>query len=189
MKVTSTEFIKGIRGTDPLCYDGVAQVAFVGRSNVGKSSMIVAITNNKSLVKVSNRPGKTTEINYFLINKKFYLVDLPGYGYARVTPKEKEKLQKLIIWYLSTSSIKLKKVVLIIDARIGITTFDEQMIHILREQGHPFVVAANKIDKLSKRELAAQLAKITLAATGGEVVACSAVKRIGVDALIRTLFV
>lgn len=189
MKVTTTEFIKGIRGTDPLCYDGVAQVAFVGRSNVGKSSMINAITNNRSLVKVSNRPGKTTEINYFLINKKFYLVDLPGYGYARVTPKEKEKLQKLIIWYLSTSDIKLKKVVLIIDSRIGITEFDRHMILILQEQAHPYVVVANKIDKLSKRELVGQLQKITAAATGGQVVACSAIKRIGVDELVKTLFV
>jgi GTP-binding protein len=151
--------------------------------------MIVAITNNRALVKVSNRPGKTTEINYFLINKKFYLVDLPGYGFARVTPKEKEKLQKLIIWYLSTSGIALKKVVLIIDVRIGITEFDRQMIHILREQGHPFVVAANKIDKLSKRELAAQLEKIHAETIGGEVVVCSAIKRIGIDALVRTLFV
>lgn len=187
MKVLSAEFIKGIRGTDPISYDGVTQVAFVGRSNVGKSSLIAAVLNNRALIKISNRPGKTTEINYFLINKKFYLVDLPGYGYAQVNPKEKEKLQKLIIWYLTKSEIRPKKVVLVIDTRVGITNFDLQMIQILREEGHSFIVAANKIDKLSKLELKAKLDEIKVSAAGGEVVALSATKRTNIDDLLRKL--
>jgi len=187
MKVTSAEFVKGIRGTDPIAENDVAQVAFVGRSNVGKSSLIAAILNDRSLVKISNRPGKTTEINFFLINKKFYLVDLPGYGFARVNPKEKEKLQKLILWYLTDPAIRPKRVVLVIDARIGITDFDRQMLEILREQAHPFVVAANKMDKLSKREAAEQLRSVIEAAEGGEVVACSAKMRTGIDALWKAI--
>lgn len=187
MKITSAVFIKGIRGTDPVLYDGVSQVAFVGRSNVGKSSLINSLVNNKKLVKVSNRPGKTTEINFFLINGKFYLVDLPGYGFARVNPKEKEKLKKLIIWFLTASNVPLKKVVLVIDTRVGITEFDRQMLGILREHGHPFIVAANKIDKLSKSELAEQLAGIVEAAEGGEVVQTSAITPLGSRALLEKL--
>ncbi len=188
MKSTSAEFIKGIRGTDTIATNGVAQVAFVGRSNVGKSSLLRAITNNKKLVKVSNTPGKTTEINFFLINKKYYLVDLPGYGYARVNPKEKEKLQKLIIWYLTDPTIRPKKVVIVIDTKIGITPFDQQMLQILREQEHPFIIAANKIDKLSKTALALKLQEITTAARGGTVIACSATKRDGIATLVKELF-
>ena len=184
----SAEFIKGIRGTDPIAQNDIAQVAFVGRSNVGKSSLIAAITNNRSLVKVSNTPGKTTEINFFLINKKYYLVDLPGYGFARVHPKEKEKLQKLIIWYLTDEAIRPKKVVIVIDTKVGITEFDRQMIQIVREQGLAFVIAANKIDKLSKIECAQKLSTIALHTEGGLLFAVSAFKRIGIDPLVNVLF-
>ncbi len=188
MKVTTAEFIKGIRGTDPIASNDIQQVAFVGRSNVGKSSLIAAVTNNRSLVKVSNTPGKTTEINFFLINNKYYLVDLPGYGFARVNPKEKEKLQKLIIWYLTDPTIRPRKVVLVIDTKVGITAFDRHMLEILHEENHPFVIAANKIDKLSKIELAKKIQEIGDAMPGGEVIPCSATKKIGVDVLIRELF-
>lgn len=187
MKITSAEFVKGIRGTDPVAYDDRAQVAFVGRSNVGKSSLINSLVGNKKLVKVSNRPGKTTEINFFLINNLFYLVDLPGYGYAQVNPKEKEKLQKLIVWYLTNSHIEPKLVVLVIDTKIGITAFDRQMLEILRDKKHQFVIAANKTDKLSKSECAKQLAKISAEAEGGEVVACCATKPGGSRELLKKI--
>ena len=188
MNVTSAEFIKGIRGTDPVATDGTPQVAFVGRSNVGKSSLIAALTNNRGLVKVSNTPGKTREINFFRINNKFYLVDLPGYGYARVGPTEKEKLQKLILWYLTDPSIRPEMVVIVVDANVGVTAFDQQMIEILREQKHPFVIAANKIDKLGKRELAARLAEIEKI-SGAEVAPVSAETHDGVKELARILLV
>ena len=185
MKITSAEFVKGIRGTDPITDDGLMQVAFVGRSNVGKSSLINALTNRKKLVKVGDTPGKTREINFFLIEKSFYFVDLPGYGYARVGPKEKEALKKLILWYLIKSEIKPKLVVVVLDAKVGVTVFDTQMIEILRAQGHPFVVAVNKSDKLSQSELSKQLASITAAAEGGAVVVCSATKIGGTRKLLE----
>lgn len=185
MKITSAEFVKGIRGTDPITDDGLMQVAFVGRSNVGKSSLINALTNRKKLVKVGDTPGKTREINFFLIEKSFYFVDLPGYGYARVGPKEKEALKKLILWYLIKSEIKPKLVVVVLDAKVGVTVFDTQMIEILRTQGHPFVVAVNKSDKLSQSELSKQLALITAAAEGGDVVVCSATKLGGTRKLLE----
>ena len=134
MKINSAIFIKGIRGTNAITQDGIPEIAFVGRSNVGKSSIINRLCNKKDLVKVSNKPGKTTEINFFLISNKFYFVDLPGYGYAKVSPEEKESIQKLIIWYLTSPEVSPFKVVLILDAKVGVTAFDKQMIEILQEQ-------------------------------------------------------
>ncbi len=187
MNITSAEFIKGIRGADPLVYDGVSQAAFVGRSNVGKSSLIAAVTRRNNLVKVSKTPGKTTEINFFHINRKFYLVDLPGYGYARVNPAEKEKLKKLIIWYLTEANIRPKIVVLVLDVKAGVTTFDEQMMEILRDQQHPFVVVVNKTDKLTKKDLATQLKNIREAAGDAEVITTCAVKAGGANDLLKKL--
>ncbi len=188
MKVLSAEFVKGIRGTNEVATDGVPQVCFVGRSNVGKSSVIAAITGNKSLVKISNTPGKTREINFFRINGKKYLVDLPGYGYARVNPEEKEKLQKLIVWYLTDPTIRPERVALVIDSRVGITAFDQQMLEILRDHAHPFVIVANKIDKLTQRELAAQMVKIKAAAGEADIITTSAIKPNGVKTLVEKLF-
>lgn len=188
MKIVSAEFVKGIRGTNEVALDGVPQVAFVGRSNVGKSSLIAAITHNKGLVKISNTPGKTREINFFRINHKTYLVDLPGYGYARVNPTEKEKLKKLIIWYLTDPAIRPKWVVVVLDVRVGLTTFDKQMLQILEDQKHPFCVVANKTDKLSKKELDAQLASIRKALGAVEVIQTSALVPRSTDALVQKVF-
>jgi GTP-binding protein len=189
MKVTSSEFVKGIRGTDLIVTDGKPAVAFVGRSNVGKSSLINRLCNKTSLVKVSHKPGKTVEINYFLINNASYFVDLPGYGYARVSPDEKEKLQKLIVWYLTGSGATPKPVVLVLDCKVGITDFDQQMIEILTEQGHPFVLAANKIDKLTQKETKQRLDAITKEAKSisesAEVVATSSLSHDGVKLLLQ----
>jgi len=188
MKVTSAEFVKGIRGTNEIAVNGIPQVAFVGRSNVGKSSLIANITHDKSLVKVSNTPGKTREINFFLINKKTYLVDLPGYGYARVNPTEKEKLQKLILWYLTDKTIRPKKVAVVLDARVGVTTFDTQMVQILTEQKHPFCIVANKIDKLSKKELQEVLINIRAKVGDVEIFPTSAIEHKGAEDLAAALF-
>jgi GTP-binding protein len=187
MKVNSSVFIKGIRGTDIIVTDPKPQYAFVGRSNVGKSSLINALCNKNGLVKVSRKPGKTTEINYFLINDAFYFVDLPGYGYAKVGPEEKEKIIKLIIWYLTNSGAKPKMVALILDVKVGITEFDRQMIEILTEQGHPFILVANKTDKLTQKELAQKLDAIAKDAAGAEVIPTSTVSHNGVKLLLQRL--
>ena len=175
MKINSAEFLKGIVGTDVILTDGVPEYAFVGRSNVGKSSVINSLVNRKDLVKTSNRPGKTTEINFFGINnKKCYFVDLPGYGYAKRSPKEKESIEKLILWYLMYSNAAIAKVVLILDSKAGLTAFDEEMIRVLREKGYPLLIVANKIDKLNQKETSAQLRAIKEAAHEATVVAYSA---------------
>ncbi len=188
MKIRSSIFIKGIRGTDPIVTDGKMQVAFVGRSNVGKSSLINALCNKTDLVKVSRKPGKTTEINFFFINEEFYFVDLPGYGYAKVSPQEKEKIQKLIIWYVTKSGAKPSKVALIIDIKVGLTEFDHQMIEILQEHNHPFVVVANKADKLTQKELAERLSVLGAGSDEVEIVPSSAEKRGGIALLLKKLF-
>ncbi len=191
MKVSSSEFVKGVRGTDPIVTGAIPQIAFVGRSNVGKSSLINALCNKKALVKVSHKPGKTTEINYFLINNEMHFVDLPGYGYAKVGPEEKEKIIKLILWYLTNSGAKPAKVVLVLDSKVGITEFDQQMIEILTKEAHPFVIAANKIDKFTQGDVIKRLKVITEEAKGispqAEVVLTSAEKAGGVKLLLQRL--
>jgi GTP-binding protein len=191
MKVSNSAFVKGVRGTDPIVTGAIPQIAFVGRSNVGKSSLINALCNKKALVKVSHKPGKTTEINYFLINDIRYFVDLPGYGYAKVGPEEKEKIIKLILWYLTNSGAKPTQVVLVLDSKVGITEFDRQMLEILTKEGHPFLIAANKIDKLTQGEVLQRLKTITAEAKSiapeAEVVATSAEKAGGVKLLLQRL--
>ncbi|MFH1671695.1 MAG: ribosome biogenesis GTP-binding protein YihA/YsxC [Candidatus Portnoybacteria bacterium] len=157
MEIKTAEFIKGILGTNQILEDGIPQVAFIGRSNVGKSSLINSLVSRRSLVKSGSRPGKTQQINFFLINKEIYFVDLPGYGYIKVAPKQKEKIRRMILWYLFDSGVKFKKVVLIIDARIGLSEFDTQMLGLLNKNSYPVVVVANKIDKLKKNQLNKQL--------------------------------
>lgn len=188
-KVESAEFVKGIIGTDAILTDGVPEVAFVGRSNVGKSSLINSLVNRKDLVKVGKKPGKTTEINFFSINrKKAYFVDLPGYGYAEANPKMKERIEKLILWYLMYSEAPIHMVVLILDAKAGLTAFDEEMIRVLREQGHPYLIVANKIDKLNQKETSAQLRAIKETAHEAEVVTYSALTSKGAPVLLAKIF-
>lgn len=151
MKITSAEFIKGIRGTNAIMQDGVPQVAFLGRSNVGKSSTINALTGRKSLVKSSATPGKTKEINFFKINNEFYFVDLPGYGYARVSQKAREKLRKLILWYIDEPHPE-RTFVLVLDAQVGVTEFDQEIIDALHERDESVVLVANKTDKLNQKD-------------------------------------
>ncbi|MDP2648479.1 MAG: ribosome biogenesis GTP-binding protein YihA/YsxC [Patescibacteria group bacterium] len=183
MDITSAEFVKGIRGSDEILSGGIPQVAFIGRSNVGKSSILNSLTRQKELARIGKKPGKTTEINFFLVNGKYYLVDLPGYGYAAGGKKDREKLRKLIIWYFTSGEAKPQMVVLILEAKAGLTEFDEQMIGVLKEKEHPFVLVLNKVDKLSQKELAEQVQKIRQAAGGSEILQTSAATGRGIGEL------
>ena len=157
MKVISAEFVKSVADIRQIPTEGLPEVAFAGRSNVGKSSLINALLNRKKLVQVSSTPGKTRLINFFKINQKFYFVDLPGYGYARVSRLMQQGWQKLIESYLLNSRF-LKGVVVLIDIRHPITEADLQLIEWLAGHEIETVIVGTKADKLSGNKLQTQIA-------------------------------
>jgi len=187
MNIKSATFVRGVNGTDPIMEDGRLQVAFIGRSNVGKSSLINSLTGKKDLVRSSPLPGKTREANFFLVNNTTYFVDLPGYGYARMAPKEREHLRRLIFWYLETP-VANRKVVLIIDAKVGPTDMDVEMLQYLIEHGHEVIVAANKADKVKKSERVRQFKEIQDAITTHIIVPYSSETHEGREALLKAIF-
>lgn len=138
---------------------GVPEIAFSGRSNVGKSSLINSLLRRKSAARVSQTPGKTREINFFFVNDQFYLVDLPGYGYARASHSLRESWRELIEHYLRTSS-QLRGIVQLIDARRSPTPDDLRMLDFLAELELPTIVALTKTDKLRSMERTERVAEI-----------------------------
>lgn len=153
MKINKSDFITSAVTRSQYVTDGLPEVAFVGRSNVGKSSIINALTNRRKLAKVSQTPGKTRLINFFLINDgDFILVDLPGYGYAKVSKKEKESWGKTIENYLIARD-ELKRVVLLVDSRHKPTADDVMMHEWIKHYGYEVIVVATKSDKLSNNDL------------------------------------
>lgn len=143
MIIKTSEFITSAVKRNQYPVDVRPEVAFVGRSNVGKSSIINALTNRRKLAKVSQTPGKTRLINFFLINDEMYLVDLPGYGYAKVSKKEKESWGKTIETYLVERE-QLKKVVLLVDSRHKPTADDILMHEWIKHFGYKVIVIATK---------------------------------------------
>ena len=151
LNFNTAEFVRSAAARDGFLRDGLPQFAFAGRSNVGKSSVINRLVNRKNLAYVGASPGKTTQINYFLIDGKAYLVDLPGYGFAKVPQAEKDRWAKLMEDYFAANRITLG--VLIVDYRHPPTNNDVTMAKWFLDSGCPFVVVANKMDKLKKSEL------------------------------------
>ncbi len=127
------------------------EYAFIGRSNVGKSSLINMLTNNKGLAKISGKPGKTQLINHFLINKEWYLVDLPGYGYAKVTHNMRNRFQRFISEYMTTRE-NLTNVFVLVDCRHKPQEIDLDFMQFLGENGIPFSIVFTKQDKLNRSE-------------------------------------
>ena len=159
LNTQKAEFIRSAAAAKDFPRDGRPQVAFAGRSNVGKSSVINRLLNRKNFARVGSAPGKTTHINYFLIDQKLYLVDLPGYGYAKVSQAEKNRWARLIqSWFDDPELMSLG--VLIVDARHKPTANDMGMADYFKASGKPWVVVANKLDKVKKSELEGNLALI-----------------------------
>lgn len=144
------ETVCGVTSTLPV--NDKPEVAFAGKSNVGKSSLINALMNRKSYARISATPGKTQTINFYNINDELYLVDLPGYGYARVSEKEKEQWGKMIERYLH-SSAQLKAVFLLIDIRHAPSANDKMMYQWVIEQGYQPVIIATKLDKIKRSQV------------------------------------
>lgn len=184
------EFLRSAASQNQFLRDGLAQFAFAGRSNVGKSSVINRLLGRKNLAYVGASPGKTTQINYFLVDQKAYLVDLPGYGYAKVSRAEKERWGRLMDSYFQEERALITAGVLIVDIRHKPTADDRVMHTWFRETGCPEIVVANKLDKLKKSQVEPALALIreTLELTDEDVlVPFSAEKGTGKEELIRLL--
>lgn len=152
MKIVSAEFITSGTKVAHFPTDGLPEVLFCGRSNVGKSSFINALVNRKALARTSSNPGKTQTVNFFLVNKEFYLVDVPGYGYARVSKSLKETFGKMIEEYL-TKRATLKRAFLLVDYRHEPTQDDCLMYEFLKAYNIKVCVIATKMDKLKNSEL------------------------------------
>lgn len=138
---------------------GRPQVAFAGRSNVGKSSVINRLLNRKNFARVGATPGKTTQVNYFLIDGRIYFTDLPGYGYAKVSKEERDRWGRLMENYFQEQGL-ITLGVLIVDARHKPTADDVTMCTWFKESGCPLIVVANKLDKLKKNEIEPNLQRI-----------------------------
>ncbi|RNB90526.1 YihA family ribosome biogenesis GTP-binding protein [Brevibacillus fluminis] len=149
MKITSAEFITSAVAANQYPTDGLPEIALVGRSNVGKSSLLNKMMNRKALARTSSKPGKTQTLNYFLVNKSIYLVDFPGYGYAKVAKSIKETWGKMIQTYLAKRE-ELRFMVQLVDIRHAPSKDDVAMYAWSKEIGIPVVVVATKADKIAR---------------------------------------
>ncbi|MCB0725638.1 MAG: YihA family ribosome biogenesis GTP-binding protein [Ignavibacteriae bacterium] len=156
MKIKSAEFIKSIYDLRNLPASVLSEFVFVGRSNVGKSSLINTICNKKTLAKVGSAPGKTRQLNYFLINEEYYLVDLPGYGYAKVPEQIRAGWRKLVEDYISERE-NVNMVFVLIDSRHEPTYLDELMVSWLEYYEIPYAIVLTKSDKISKNKMEKQI--------------------------------
>ena len=159
MNLHNAEFVLSAASLAACPKDGLPQIAFAGRSNVGKSSVINRLLQRKNFARVGEAPGKTTHINFFLVDQAMYLVDLPGYGYAKVPKAEKDRWARLIEQYFAAPDL-ITLGILIVDARHKPTANDVIMAEAFRNSGRPYVVVANKMDKLKKSEILPNLAAI-----------------------------
>jgi len=186
MKITSAKFLRGIKGTDPILDDNKPQIAFIGRSNVGKSSLINSLTGVKELAISSNTPGRTKEINIFSINGTHHFMDLPGYGFAKTKAETLEKLSKLIFWYLFDSKYH-PTVVLLIDAEIGPTKDDLAVLKELEKANKEIIVVLNKVDKIKKSQYINQLKKLNGLFVGHQLFPYSSKTKVGIEELATEL--
>lgn len=157
MHINSAEYFRSILLEQDLPEYPLPQFAFIGRSNVGKSSFINCITNQKDLARHGATPGVTRKVNLFLVNRKFYFADLPGYGYAKLSLVERKKIEQLIFWYLGEPKNDFRKIFLLVDSRHGLTPNDADVVEFLHGHGLPTVIIASKVDKLKNKDRTIQL--------------------------------
>ena len=159
MNLQKVEFLKSAARPNDFIADGRPQIAFAGKSNVGKSSVLNCVLQRKNFARVGQKPGKTIHINYFEVDGQTYFVDLPGYGYAQVAASEKERWGKLMEAYFARAE-DITLGVMIVDARHEPTKLDCVMAELFQSTGRPFVVVANKLDKLKKSEITPNMDRI-----------------------------
>ncbi len=186
MLVREARFLKGAAGWAGMPNDGMPEVAFIGRSNVGKSSLINMLVGRKSLALTSGNPGKTREFNFYVVNDVVYLVDLPGFGYAKVSQAERDRWAVLIMRYLNERA-PLRVVFHLVDSRHGLTGLDQEVVAMMKGAPVPYVILLTKSDKLSgngRNKSKAQVEKALLD-RGMEVpvIPTSAETKLGLDAV------
>ena len=190
MNLQKVEFIKSAAQPNAFIRDGLPQIAFSGKSNVGKSSVLNCVLQRKNFARVGQKPGKTIHINYFKVDEQAYFVDLPGYGYAQVAASEKERWGKLMERYFAEPE-HISLGVMIVDARHAPTKLDCVMAELFQSTGRPFLVVANKLDKLKPREIEPNMKCIreTLALDDStELIPFSAEKGTGRSELVQAIF-
>ena len=190
VNLNKAEFIRSAAAPKQFIHTDQMKVAFAGRSNVGKSSVINRLLNRKQFAKVGATPGKTVHVNYFLVDGKLYLIDLPGYGFAKVSQGERDRWAALMESFFADAGA-FDCGILIVDARHRPTADDIRMAEYFKSSGHPYAVLANKLDKLKKSEIEPSMALIrqTLELPDETVlIPFSAEKGDGRDSLIRYLF-
>ena len=183
--LTPPEFMLSVARLEQLPPDDLNEIAFAGRSNVGKSSLINALFNRKDVAKTSATPGRTQQLNYFCVQKKLYMVDLPGYGYAKAPTAEVKRWQDVLKTYLRGRA-NLRRVFLLIDSRTGLKKADEDILKLLDESAVPYQIVLTKTDKVSKAAAENLIKDIALklknhAAAHTEILATSAEKKLGLD--------
>ena len=182
MRILSAEFVKSAYDRRHWTTGGLPEIAFLGRSNVGKSSLINSLLQRKGLARTSNTPGRTQSINFFLINESFYFVDLPGYGFAKVSRSTRQEWGPMAEQYLSERE-ELALSIHLVDSRHEPTALDRQLHEWLLHHDKQFLTVATKADKLSGNQLQKQLKIIKSNLPGGTILAYSAVNGYGKDAL------
>lgn len=187
MPIHSAQFVKAVTGTEGLPTAAFPVVAFLGRSNVGKSSVINTLVRQKKLAYSSSMQGRTTAINYFLVNDSVYFVDLPGYGYAKRSKAQQEKIGKQLSWFVSEPSVPVRYFVLIIDAEIGLKDSDRETYALLASAGHSIVIVANKSDKGRRNDVMKHIAALKEEFPDSEIIRYSAKTREGNDELLGLL--
>lgn len=189
MQIKKAQYLKGAVKKEDCPRDGLPQIALAGKSNVGKSSLINCVANNYKLARVSGQPGKTRILNFYMMNDKFYLVDLPGYGFARVSMEEQEAWGDMMNSYL-TSNETIALIVHIVDIRHAPTQLDIQMAEWIRHFNMSVAVVATKADKISKGRWRGQIKDVQSALGYDEkvpIIPFSAVTRQGRDELLSVM--
>lgn len=178
------KFLRSCPGPERLPRDGLPEICFAGRSNVGKSSLLNRLSGDHSVARISSRPGCTQFLNLYSVSSSYYIVDLPGYGYARAPHKNRTEWTGWIATYLM-DRVQLRGVVLLIDARHPCLPNDMEMVSFLKERGRPYIIALTKSDKLKRGKLAASAAK---AQDMGPVIPVSSLTGLGIRELKKWIF-
>jgi len=190
MNLHNVEFVRSTATARDIIKDGLPQIVFSGKSNVGKSSVINKLLGRKQFARVSSSPGKTIHVNYFLIDKKVYFVDLPGYGYAKVAKTERDRWSVLMEDFFSVCG-HITLGIMIVDARHKPTEDDIIMANWFIESGCPFIIAANKIDKVKKSDIERNISLIRETLQPGadtQIIGFSAEKGTNKDALLAEIY-